>query len=370
MILKGKFTINQPIKRNTSSLYHISVIRKSDIFKNSLIFDDLNSWVKKAITEDNTDFFSMERLRGIVIRSTGSWYKVLTNDDMVFDCKIKGKFRLEGIQATNPIAIGDIVYFHSEPRLEYALIDEISERKNALVRKSLNLSSQSHIIAANLDYAVLIISIRQPNIKPEFIDRFLVIAEAYDIKSIIVINKVDLLRNEELNKYKFFKDLYTGIGYPVIETSAITGANFDRLKNILDGKISLFAGQSGVGKSTLLNLLNPDLQLKTDTLAKATGKGKHTTSSYQMYKLWKNTFAIDSPGVKEMGLFKFELYEISRFFPDLNKYSAGCRFNTCLHINEPGCKVKEALENGLIHQSRYMNYMNILEDYRNELKNI
>ena len=310
----------------------------------------------------------MERLKGIVIRSTGSWYKVLTEDDRVFDCKIKGRFRLDGIQATNPIAIGDNVFFHSEERLSYAVIDEISERKNALVRKSLNLSSRSHIIATNLDYAILIVSLREPNIKPEFIDRFLVIAEAYDIKAIILINKTDLLGEKDQDKLDFFKEMYSEIGYEVLETSALTGQNIDQLKSLLDGKISLFTGQSGVGKSSLLNILNPGLDLKTDILAKATGKGKHTTSSYQMYKLWKNTFAIDSPGVKEMGLFRFELYEISRFFPDLKKYSEDCRFNTCLHLNEPGCQVKAAFENGLIYESRYINYLNILEDYQQELK--
>ena len=312
----------------------------------------------------------MARQKGIVIRSTGSWYRVLTEDEQIIECRIKGKFRLAGLKSTNPVTIGDIVYFHPEPKLNCAVIDKIEERKNALVRKSLNLSSRSHIIASNLDFGVLIITLKQPNIKPEFIDRFLVIAEAYDIKPVIVINKTDLLIKTDEAKLQYYKQLYRDIGYPVVVMSALNGDNLDQLKKILDGKVSLFAGQSGVGKSTILNLLNPGLSIKTDNLAKVSGKGRHTTSNYEMFLLWKNTFAIDSPGIKEMGLYKFELYEIGLFFPDLKKYVDSCRFNTCLHMNEPGCGVKNAVEKGLIDINRYNNYLNIIEDYKNELESI
>lgn len=305
----------------------------------------------------------MEKLKGIVIKSTGSWYKVLTEDGKEINCKIKGKFRLDNLKSTNPVAVGDKVHFHFDDIINYAVIDKIEDRKNFLVRKSPNLSRQSHIIATNLDYTIIISTLWKPQISTAFVDRFLVISQAYEIEPVIVYNKIDILEIEQKKKLEELIILYTKLGFHCIPISAKTGENIESLKEIMAGKICLFAGQSGVGKSTILNKIMPGLNLKTKKISGHTGKGQHTTSYYEMHKINNNTFVIDSPGIRELGLFDFEAFEIGLFFPEFKKFAANCKFNTCLHKNEPGCDVKRAVEGGNIIKERYINYLKILEDF-------
>jgi ribosome biogenesis GTPase / thiamine phosphate phosphatase len=307
---------------------------------------------------------SLEKSEGIVIRSTGSFYEVLTPEHEVVSCRIKGKFRLDFSKHTNPVAIGDHVTFHFETRLEYAVIDFIAERKNALVRKSTNLSKRSQVIAANLDHVIIVVSMIKPAIAPGFIDRMLIIAEAYDINPVIVFNKMDLYTDKEFDRFGELYEIYTGIGYTVIPLSAKTGDNIDAVTALTKGKVSLFTGQSGVGKSTLLNRLKPGLiQIKTDKISSYSDKGKHTTTHYEMHELDADSFIIDSPGMKELGLFNFEPYEVSHFMPDLKEFLPGCKFGTCLHKDEPECAVKKALEDGEINPRRYYSYLKIMDDF-------
>jgi ribosome biogenesis GTPase / thiamine phosphate phosphatase len=305
----------------------------------------------------------VEKSEGIVIRSTGSFYEVLTPEHEVVSCRIKGKFRLDFSKHTNPVAIGDHVTFHFETRLEYAVIDFIAERKNALVRKSTNLSKRSQVIAANLDHVIIVVSMIQPAIAPGFIDRMLIIAEAYDIDPVIVFNKMDIYTDKEFDRFGELYEIYTGIGYTVIPLSAKTGDNIDAITALTKGKVSLFTGQSGVGKSTLLNRLKPGLKIKTDHISGYSDKGKHTTTHYEMHELEENSFIIDSPGMKELGLFDFEPYEVSHFMPELKELLPKCKFNTCLHKDEPDCAVKKALADGEINPRRYYSYLKILEDF-------
>jgi len=309
----------------------------------------------------------MEHLQGIVTKSTGSWYKVLALNGSYYDCRIKGKFRLRGLKATNPICVGDKVLFHFDSKLNHALIDEIAERKNYLARKASNLSKQYHIIASNLDLAVLITTIDRPAVSSGFIDRFLVIAAAHEIETCIVFNKSDLEFDKEYaEKQDFLMELYQSLGYKVVHISAKTGQNIEQVKELINRKISLFSGQSGVGKSTLLKKLNPNLTLKTSEISNYTGKGMHATTFYEMHEIFEKTYVVDSPGLKELGLFEFEPFEISLFYPEMKQYAGQCRFNTCLHINEPGCKVIEAFEQDNITYERYASYLKIIEDFKDE----
>jgi ribosome biogenesis GTPase len=306
--------------------------------------------------------FNLKKSKGIVIRSTGSFYEVLTPDHEVVSCRIKGKFRLDFSKHTNPVAIGDHVSFHFETRLEYAVIDFIAERKNALVRKSTNLSKRSQVIAANLDHVFIIVSMIKPAIAPGFIDRMLIIAEAYGINPVIVFNKMDIYTDKEFDRFGELYEIYTGIGYTVIPLSAKTGDNLDVLTALMKGKVSLFTGQSGVGKSTLLNKLKPGLKIKTDIISEFSDRGKHTTTHYEMHEVEDGTFIIDSPGIKELGLFNFEPYEVSHFMPELMALLPECKFSTCLHRDEPECAVKKALEDGELNPRRYYSYLKILEE--------
>lgn len=291
---------------------------------------------------------------GLVIKSTGSWYKVLL-DGQVVELRAAGKIRLKGLKTTNPIAVGDWVHVEGE------LIQQIVDRKNYLIRKSTNLSKQYHILAANLDAAILVASITHPRIAPGFIDRFLVNAEAYHIPAILVINKVDLVDkdDEELDDLTF---LYRSIGYPVIQLSLETEQGLAELKSIIQGKTVLFSGFSGVGKSTLLQRLAPEFEVKTGSISEANEKGKHTTTFAEMFIQKDGTKLIDTPGIKEMGLVDFNQWELSHFFPEMKAWAPSCKFNNCVHVNEPGCAVKKALENHEIHPFRYQNYLSMLEE--------
>ena len=305
----------------------------------------------------------LEKLKGKVIKSTGSWYKVLTPDNQIYDCRIKGKFRLEGSKSTNIIAVGDIVYFHYDKQLNSSVIDEIEERKNFLVRKSAKLSKQSQIIASNLDYVCIILSMYKPRISSAFIDRFLVIAEAYEVEPVLVFNKLDLYRDKDMEKLAEWVELYESLGYKTLFMSAIDENKPEQLFEILKGKTSLFAGQSGVGKSTILNRLNADLDLKTTEISTFNDRGKHTTTFYEMHPIDEDTFVIDSPGIRELGLFDFEAYEIGLFFPEIKEKALDCKFSTCLHLEEPKCAVVDAVMNGEIHPQRYENYLKLIDGF-------
>lgn len=305
----------------------------------------------------------MKEYKGIVVKSTGSWYKVLTLEGNYYDCRIKGKFRLSGSKATNPLTVGDRVVFHVDEKLNMAVIDRFEERRNFLVRKSTNLSKRTHVIAANIDHCCIMASLKEPIISSAFIDRFIVISAAHEIDPVIIINKIDLLSEEENEILHYYQDFYTKLGYPCFSISAKKEVNIHHIRDFISGKTCLFAGQSGVGKSTLLNKLFPELNLKTKVISDYSGKGQHATTFYEMYPLGNHTFIIDSPGIRELGLYDFEAFEIGLFFPEIKKVALNCRFNTCLHQNEPGCAVITAVEKGEITEERYINYLKILDDF-------
>jgi len=292
---------------------------------------------------------------GRVIKSTGSWYHVIKEDLNVVECRLRGKFRTKGIKSTNPVAVGDIVDFETENHT----IIKIHPRKNYIIRKSIKLSKQSHIIASNIDQAVVIASLKQPRTSTGFIDRFLVTAEAYHIPCVIVFNKIDLLEDEDdLNK---LISAYEDIGYHCIKTSVTKSINLDVFEEIFKDKISLLSGHSGVGKSALINTLGLEIELKTGDISEYHDKGMHTTTFAEMFMLDKNTSIIDSPGIKELGLVGFEKYELGHRFPEIRELQADCKYNNCLHLNEPECAVKKAYKEGNINYFRYENYLNILD---------
>lgn len=300
-------------------------------------------------------------MTGLVIKNTGSWYQVKTDDNQVILCKIKGNFRIKGIRSTNPIAVGDRVdiIMNNEGT---ALISHIHDRKNYIVRKSSNLSKHSHIIATNLDQALLIATVNYPETSTVFIDRFLATAEAYRIPVKIIFNKVDLYNDDDLAYLKALIHLYESIGYPCFPVSAKTGEGVDAIKDLLKGQISLLSGNSGVGKSTLINHILPEVDLRTGDLSEAHGTGMHTTTFSEMFPLEQGGYLIDTPGVRGFGTIDFKTEEVAHFFPEIFKISADCRFNNCTHRHEPGCAVLEALENHYISESRYNSYLSILED--------
>jgi len=301
------------------------------------------------------------------MKSTGSWYEVLAEGGEVIHCKVRGKLRLKDIKTTNPIAVGDRVYFTVEESV--GLIMEVKERKNYIIRKSSNLSHEAHILAANLDHAFLIVTPEFPKTPLEFIDRFLLTAEAYRIPTSIVLNKVDLFDGELQDELLSYKNIYTKAGYDVIETSAKKGIGIDNLKEKLKDKITVFSGNSGVGKSTLINAIDPHFSLRTGDISLYHLKGKHTTTFYEMVALEFGGFIIDTPGIKGFGIVDISAEELSHYFPDIFKFADGCRFSNCTHTHEPGCLVIAAVESGEISMSRYGSYINILSDgdekYRN-----
>ena len=301
-------------------------------------------------------------MRGLIIKNTGSWYSVKTDDGQVFECKVKGTFRLKGIRSTNPVAVGDVVSFTPSADGQTALIDGIEDRRNYIIRKASNLSKQSHIIAANVDMAALIVTIAHPETSTTFIDRFLASAEAYRVPVLIVFNKTDLYGEDEQRKLDDIITLYRNIGYICLACSAETGCGIDELEAELRGKTTLLSGNSGVGKSTLLNLLIPDAEAKTAEISTAHDAGMHTTTFSQMYFLPFGGSLIDTPGIKGFGTFDMEREEVSHYFREIFKTSAECRFGNCTHTHEPGCAVLQAVADGRIAESRYMSYLSMLED--------
>src|ERR1700744_2269529 len=298
-------------------------------------------------------------MQGLITKSTGSWYQVPTNDGQVLDCRIKGKFRTKGIVTTNPLAVGDIVDFDMEPDQETGVITNLHTRKNYIIRKSINLSKQAQIIAANLDQALLIVTLASPRTSLGFIDRFLVTAEAYDIPAVLVFNKLDLFSGEGLEILADYKSIYENIGYPCYEVSALEGTNINQVQELLKDKVTLFSGHSGVGKSSLINVLLPQLELRTGEVSEWSDKGMHTTTFAEMFELPQGGFIIDTPGIRELGVIDIEKQELGHFFPEMRERMNECRFNNCRHINEPGCAVLEALEEGEIELSRYESYLSI-----------
>lgn len=300
-------------------------------------------------------------MRGLVIKNTGSWYTVLTDEGNTVECKIKGNFRLKGIRSTNPVAVGDRVgiLLNQEGT---AFIHEIGDRRNYIVRKSPNLSRACHIIAANVDQAFLMVTVNYPETSTTFIDRFLASAEAYRIPVVLVFNKNDLLTEDERHFQDMMVDLYEYVGYQCRIISAETGEGLDDLRDLLRDRITLFSGNSGVGKSTLLNALIPGVQLRTAAISSAHNTGMHTTTFSEMLRLPFGGWAIDTPGVKGFGAFDMEPGEICGYFKEIFRFSKDCRFSNCTHTHEPGCAVREAVENHLIAQSRYASYVSMLND--------
>lgn len=314
-------------------------------------------------------------MTGTVYKSTGSWYTVKTESGDFLECRIKGKFRIKGIKSTNPIAVGDIVDYELEETADVTtgVISNIHERKNYIVRKSVNLSHQMHIIASNVDYVFLLITINNPPTTPSFIDRFLVTAEAYGIETILVFNKIDTYDDAMLDEQLYLQYIYEKIGYKCMRVSSTQVKGVDQLKDMMIGKVSMFSGHSGVGKSTLVNAMEPSLDLKTKTISEQSKQGQHTTTFAEMYDLAFGAHIIDTPGIKGFGVVDMEKEEISGYFPEFFKLKDQCKFNNCLHKDEPKCAVKEALEKDEISWSRYNSYLKILEgddeSYRTDIYN-
>jgi ribosome biogenesis GTPase len=303
----------------------------------------------------------MIRKKGTVVRSTGSWYTVLTSDQETIDCKIKGRFRIKGLRTTNPVAVGDHVEIEISPSGDAVIID-INERKNYIIRKATKLSKATHIIASNLDQAVIIVSLTKPRTSTGFIDRFLTTAEAYHIPASIVFNKYDIYDAKTKEQLEYYMDVYEGVGYNCLVTSVHDQMHLDAFKMLLTDKVSLLAGHSGVGKSALINAVDPSLNLKEGLISEYHEKGKHTTTFAEMFELNFGGFIIDTPGIKEFGLVEFEKEELGQRFPEMRQLMHDCRFNNCLHVDEPGCALLRALSKNEIAEFRYINYLNMLEN--------
>ncbi|WP_420378851.1 ribosome small subunit-dependent GTPase A [Gilvibacter sp.] len=307
-------------------------------------------------------------MKGTVYKSTGSWYTVKDETGQFHECRIKGKFRIKGIKSTNPVAVGDKVEFELETNGDetVGVIKTIADRENYIIRKSVNLSKQTHIIASNIDQVFLLITHDNPPTFTIFIDRFLVTAEAYSIPAILVFNKMDTYDIEKKAEQLYLMDLYREIGYTCLATSAKTGKGVDEVKALMEGKTSMFAGHSGVGKSTLVNAVSPSLNLATAAISDQHKQGQHTTTFAQMFDLDFDARIIDTPGIKGFGIVDMDKDEISDYFPEFFALKSACKFNNCLHLEEPKCAVKEALENDEISWSRYKSYVTLLEEEQDQ----
>lgn len=302
-------------------------------------------------------------MTGTVYKSTGSWYTVKAENGEMIECRIKGKFRMKGIKSTNPIAVGDVVDFELEEQTGQTTgtIHKIHDRKNYIVRKSVNLSHQKHIIAANVDRVFLLVTINNPVTTTSFIDRFLVTAEAYGIEAVLVFNKIDTLDENTLDEQLYLQAMYQEIGYKCLRVSAKSNKGIEELKEMMKGKVSMFSGHSGVGKSTLVNAMEPGLNLKTKEISDSHAQGQHTTTFAEMFDLSFGAKIIDTPGIRGFGIVDMDPSEIGDYFPEFFKLKSECKFNNCLHKNEPHCAVKEALENDELAWSRYNSYLKMLE---------
>ena len=306
-------------------------------------------------------------MKGLVIKSTGSWYHVQLEDGTLLDCRIKGKFRIKGIKTTNPIAVGDQVSVEIDEQSEArtGLIYELAERKNYIIRKSINLSKQTQIIASNIDQALLVVTLSKPRTSFGFIDRFLVTAEAYHIPVVLLFNKIDQYDDEDLAFLEEVIELYEKIGYACRKISALKLIGIDALKNQIAGQTSLLSGHSGVGKSTLINQIIPSAIIRTSTISAASEKGIHTTTFAEMHPLEMGGYIIDTPGIRELGVVDIPDEELAHYFPEMKKVMSRCKFHNCKHLNEPNCAVKEAYEKGIIAIPRYESYLSIMANEDN-----
>ena len=300
-------------------------------------------------------------MTGLVIKNTGSWYLVKTDDGTTVECKVKGNFRLKGIRSTNPVAVGDRVQIVRNAE-GTAFIHEIEERKNYIIRRASNLSKQSHILASNLDQCLLLITVNYPETSTTFIDRFLATAEAYRVPVMLVFNKVDRYDADELHYLESLIHLYTTIGYPCYRISALKEEGIDTLRSELKGKVTLLSGNSGTGKSTLINALLPQAEARTGEISQVHNKGMHTTTFSEMFPLPDGGYLIDTPGIKGFGTFDMEVEEIGHYFPEIFATSAHCKYSNCTHRQEPGCAVRQAVEEHYISASRYTSYLSMLDD--------
>jgi ribosome biogenesis GTPase len=301
-------------------------------------------------------------MKGVVYKSTGSWYTVKTETGKFYECRLKGKFKIKGIKNTNPVAVGDRVEFELEKKRgqESGIINKIIKRDNYIIRKSVKLSKQTHIIAANIDLAFLLVTLTNPVTYTTFIDRFLVTSEAYSIRTILLFNKIDCYTDKQLSEVMYLMDLYQDIGYECLDISAKTGYQIDKIKSMMKEKVCVFAGHSGVGKSTLINALEPQLNLKTKEISEQHLQGQHTTTFAEMYDLSIGAQIIDTPGIKGFGMVDMDQEELGDYFPEFFKRKEDCKFNNCLHLEEPSCAVKEGLENGDLAWSRYRSYKQLM----------
>ncbi|MEO7524279.1 MAG: ribosome small subunit-dependent GTPase A [Ferruginibacter sp.] len=298
-------------------------------------------------------------MQAIVYKSTGSWYIVRNREGQIFNARIKGKFKIDKITSTNPIAVGDIVEIENENDAESTVITEIYERKNYINRVSPHNKNQHHIVAANLDQSLLFATLKDPKTSLGFIDRFLVISEAYYVPAIIVFNKSDLFTKKEIEKFELVKNIYQPIGYKIMLMSLEKNSGVEEVNSLLKDKITLLSGHSGVGKSTFINHLFPELKLKTQDVSGWSGKGLHTTTFSEMFDLDFGGRVIDTPGIREMGLVDISKQELAHYFPEMRSVMNDCQFNNCMHLEEPGCAVKAGVNDGTIHEERYISYLNI-----------
>ena len=303
-------------------------------------------------------------MKGIVVKSTGSWYSVRMDSGEVMECRIKGKFRMKGIKTTNPVAVGDVVEVEVNP--DGAVINRIEDRKNYIIRKSTNLSKEAHIIAANVDQAVLVVTVNHPVTSTVFIDRFLASVEAYRIPVLLVFNKIDAYSEDDLMLLGALTRIYMQVGYECFHVSSLTGEGMEDVVAALKDKVTVFSGLSGVGKSSLINIFQPDANMETGTISEKIERGKHTTRHSELICIEEDTYIMDTPGFSSLYVNDFEKEELKYYFPEFELYEGQCRFNGCDHIHEPGCAVKEAVEKGKIHAVRYEDYKELYEELKNK----